>query len=180
MTSLFPGQVPYAAGKEPVPPGFTPEDVENVQQAKKMERFMSEAMMSCPAKTVMAGGAGLALGAVFTLMTASMSYEDPLLRQNAGTNTQRARDILRETGKSMWSSGKSFGKIGALYASIECVIESYRAKTDIYNSVGAGFMSGGILARASGPKAAFGGGLAFAAFSAAIDMFLRRETPDED
>jgi len=180
MTSLFPGQVPYAAGKEPVPPGFTPEDVENVRQAKKMEMFMGEAMTSCPAKTIMAGGAGLALGAVFTLMTASMSYEDPLMRQNAGTGAQRARDILRETGKSMWSSGKSFGKIGALYASIECVIESYRAKTDIYNSVGAGFMSGGILARASGPKAAFGGGMAFAAFSAAIDMFLRRETPDED
>jgi hypothetical protein len=60
---------------------------------------------------------------VFTLMTASMSYEDPILRQNAGT-AQRARDILRDTGKSMWTSGKSFGKIGALYASIECVIES--------------------------------------------------------
>jgi import inner membrane translocase subunit TIM22 len=58
MTSLFPGQVPYAAGKEPVPAGFTPEDVENVRQAKKMEMFMSEAMTSCPAKTVMAGGAG--------------------------------------------------------------------------------------------------------------------------
>lgn len=58
MTSLYPGQVPYAAGKEPVPPGFTPEDVENVRQAKKMELFMADAMTSCPAKTVMAGGAG--------------------------------------------------------------------------------------------------------------------------
>jgi hypothetical protein len=69
---------------------------------------------------------GLALGMVFSLMTASMSYEDPLLRQNAGTS-QRARDILRETGKSMWSSGKGFGKVGAIYASIECVIESVRS-----------------------------------------------------
>ncbi|KAJ7772093.1 mitochondrial import inner membrane translocase subunit TIM22 [Mycena maculata] len=179
MTSLFPGQVPYAAGKEPVPAGFTPEDVENVRQSKKMEQFMQMAMNSCAAKTVMAGGAGFGLGAVFTLMTASMSYEDPLLRQNAGT-AQKARDILRETGKSMWSSGKSFGKVGAIYASIECVIESYRAKTDIYNSVAGGFLTGGVLARASGPKAAFGGGLAFGAFSAAIDLFLRRETPDED
>lgn len=56
-------------------------------------------------------------------MTASMSYEDPLLRQHAGT-AQKARDILRETGKSMWKSGKGFGKVGAIYASIECVIES--------------------------------------------------------
>lgn len=44
------------------------------------------------------------------------------------------------------------------------------------NPVAAGFMAGGILARNSGPRAAFGGGLAFAAFSAAIDLFLRRET----
>jgi len=55
----------------------------------------------------------------------------------------------------------------------------YRAKNDIYNSVSAGFVSGGILARNSGPKAVITGGLAFAAFSAAIDMlFLRRETAE--
>ncbi|KAJ7782651.1 mitochondrial import inner membrane translocase subunit TIM22 [Mycena metata] len=179
MTSLFPGQVPYAKGKEPVPEGFTPEDVENVRQSKRIEMFMGEAMMSCPAKTVMAGGAGLAIGMVFSLMTTSMSYEDPLLRQNAGT-AQRARDILRDTGKTMWTSGKGFGRVGAIYASFECVIESYRAKSDLYNSVGAGFMTGGVLARASGPKASFGGGLLFAAFSAAIDMFMKRETPEED
>ena len=46
------------------------------------------------------------------------------------------------------------------------------------NPVAAGFVAGGILARNSGPKAVLGGGLAFAAFSAAIDLFLRRETPE--
>ena len=35
----------------------------------------------------------------------------------------------------------------------------YRAKNDMTNSVAAGFVAGGILARNSGPKAAFGGGL---------------------
>jgi import inner membrane translocase subunit TIM22 len=43
------------------------------------------------------------------------------------------------------------------------------------NPVAAGFVAGGILARNSGPTGAVGGGLAFAAFSAAIDLFLRRE-----
>jgi import inner membrane translocase subunit TIM22 len=43
------------------------------------------------------------------------------------------------------------------------------------NPIAAGFVAGGVLARNSGPKAALGGGLAFAAFSAAIDLFLRRE-----
>lgn len=46
------------------------------------------------------------------------------------------------------------------------------------NPVAAGFVAGGILARNSGPKAVVGGGLAFAAFSAAIDLFLRRETTE--
>lgn len=133
-------------------------------------------------------------------MSASLAYEDPYLRAQtqSGMNTaQKASQIFKEMGKGMWTSGRSFGKIGALFAGVECVIESvnrhtspmlrhiclflrqYRAKNDIYNSVSAGFVSGGILARNSGPKAVVGGGLAFAAFSAAIDMlFLRRETPE--
>lgn len=46
------------------------------------------------------------------------------------------------------------------------------------NPVAAGFVAGGVLARNAGPRAALGGGLAFAAFSAAIDLFLRRETAE--
>ena len=46
------------------------------------------------------------------------------------------------------------------------------------NPIAAGFVAGGVLARKAGPKAVFGGGVAFAAFSAAIDLFLRRETPE--
>ena len=46
------------------------------------------------------------------------------------------------------------------------------------NPVAAGFVAGGILARNAGPRAAVGGGIAFAAFSGAIDLFLRRETAE--
>jgi len=141
------------------------------------------AMENCVTKAALAGGGGLVLGGMFSLMSASFAYEDPYIRaqQEAGMTTpQKASKIFKEMGKNAWSTGKSFGKVGALYASIECVIESYRAKNDIYNSVSAGFLAGGILARSSGPKAAFGGGLAFAAFSAAIDMYLRKEPAEED
>jgi len=54
-------------------------------------------------------------------------------------------------------------------------LDQYRAKNDMINPIAAGFVAGGVLARNSGPKAALGGGLAFAAFSAAIDLFIRRE-----
>lgn len=60
-------------------------------------------------------------------MSASFAYEDPLLRQQTqvGKNTaQRARDVFKEMGRGMWSTGKGFGKVGALFAGIECVIES--------------------------------------------------------
>ncbi|EAU91612.2 mitochondrial import inner membrane translocase subunit TIM22 [Coprinopsis cinerea okayama7 len=183
-TSHLPGKVPiWAPGKEPLPPGWTEEDRPMWNQQKKWERFAGMAMESCVVKTVLAGGAGFGIGAFFSLMSASFAYEDPYLRaqtQAAMNTTQKAGQIFKEMGRGMWTSGRGFAKVGALYAGIECVIESYRAKNDIYNSVGAGFLAGGVLARGSGPKAAVGGGLAFAAFSAAIDMFLRKEPADDD
>ncbi|TFY77762.1 hypothetical protein EWM64_g6249 [Hericium alpestre] len=169
----------FAAGREPLPPGVTEEDRENMLQAKKYQDNMQAGMESCVAKTVIAGGGGFAIGAFFSLMSASFAYEDPLLRQSMN-NKQKTVEIFKDMGKGMWRSGKGFGKVGALFAGIECVMESYRAKNDMVNPVAAGFVAGGILARNSGPKAVLGGGLAFAAFSAAIDLFLRRETPDDD
>ncbi|RKP17674.1 hypothetical protein ROZALSC1DRAFT_30554 [Rozella allomycis CSF55] len=47
---------------------------------------------------------------------------------------------------------------------------------DLWNSVFAGFMTGGILAYKSGPKAMLMGGAGFAAFSTAIDYYMNRET----
>ncbi len=59
------------------------------------------------------------------MMSSSFAYEDPLLRQNLGT-TQKTMEIFKDMGRGMWRSGKGFGKVGALFAGIECVIESVR------------------------------------------------------
>ena len=56
-------------------------------------------------------------------MSSSFAYEDPLLRQSLSTQ-QKARAIFKEMGQGMYKSGKGFGKVGALFAGIECVIES--------------------------------------------------------
>ncbi|KAG1851843.1 mitochondrial import inner membrane translocase subunit TIM22 [Suillus subalutaceus] len=173
----------FPAGREPLPPGMTEDDRAQLLETKKYQGWMTMGMESCAAKTVIAGVGGLGIGAFFSLMSSSFAYEDPLLRQStqAGmNNTQKAREIFKEMGRGMWKSGKGFGKVGALFAGIECVIEGYRAKNDMVNPIAAGFVAGGVLARNSGPKAALGGGLAFAAFSAAIDLFLRREPSDDD
>ena len=70
-------------------------------------------------------------------MSASFAYEDPYLRAQTqvGMNTaQKASKIFKEMGKGMWSSGKSFGKIGALFAGIECVIEGVRTLSSSFPS----------------------------------------------
>jgi len=118
-------------------------------------------------------------------MSSSFAYEDPLIRQQqqaigAIPATQKAREIFAEMGRGMWRTGKGFAKVGALFAGTECVIESYRARNDMGNAVAAGFIAGGVLARNSGPKGALLGGIGFAAFSAVIDWWMKRETPEED
>jgi len=173
----------FMKGQEPLPPGFTEDDRPFFEQQKKYAAFFPMVMESCPGKCVMAGGMGFGLGALLSLMSASFAYEDPYLRgTNPATmnNTQKARVIFKEMGKGMWTQGKGFGKVGAIYSAVECCIEGYRAKNDIYNSVSAGFLSGAILARNAGPQAMMGGGVLFAAFSAAIDTFMRREPADDD
>lgn len=173
----------YQPGKEPLPPGLTEEDRPQLMQQKKVENWMRMASESCAFKTVLSGGAGFALGAFFSLMSASFQYEDPMNRLTNDPNLstrQKTSEFFKSTGRGMWRSGAGFAKVGALYSGVECCIEGFRAKNDITNAVTAGFISGAILARNSGPRAAAGGGLAFAAFSGAIDLFMRRESSDDD
>ncbi|CBQ72942.1 related to Tim22, mitochondrial import inner membrane translocase subunit [Sporisorium reilianum SRZ2] len=180
----------YVPGTEPLPPGVTEDDRAEMAKIAKWNRMANMGMESCPVKCAMSGAAGFGLGAFFSLMSTSFAVDDPLRRTTLAANglagtggdmttMQSTREFFKQTGKSMYRSGKGFGKVGALYSGIECCIEAYRAKNDLVNPVAAGFAAGAILARNSGPKAAIGGGVAFAAFSGAIDIF-RRETPDDD
>lgn len=68
---------------------------------------------------------GFALGGFFSLMSATFAYEDPLSRASeklVGTKAQ-TMFIFKEMGRNMWSSGKGFAKVGALYSGYECCIE---------------------------------------------------------
>jgi hypothetical protein len=55
----------------------------------------------------------------------------------------------------------------------------YRAKNDHWNGIAGGFCAGATLARNSGPWGCMLGGMGFAAFSAVIDMWMRK-TPSEE
>ncbi|KAK3308163.1 Tim17/Tim22/Tim23/Pmp24 family-domain-containing protein [Chaetomium strumarium] len=200
----FPGGGPLGGGGIPVvpgipsggarpggagAPGFDPNDP-NV-------KWLTNAMESCYAKTAMSGVAGFALGGLFGMFMASMAYDTPFHTPGApggvsGVPGSAAATTIsslplkkqlahgfKDMGARSWSTAKNFGAVGALFSGIECGIEGLRAKNDIGNGVAAGCLTGAILARNGGPQAAAVGCAGFAAFSAAIDAWMRMPK-DED
>ncbi|CAI4057072.1 hypothetical protein SKDZ_04G0270 [Saccharomyces kudriavzevii ZP591] len=177
---------------------LTPEE-----QGERGAEMIMNFMTSCPGKSVVSGVTGFALGGVLGLFMASMAYDTPLhtptpantataataAAGNVGVGgisrtVQQISDLpfrqqmklqFTDMGKKSYSSAKNFGYIGMIYAGVECVIESLRAKNDIYNGVTAGFFTGASLAYKAGPQAALMGGAGFAAFSAAIDLYMKSE-----
>lgn len=154
---------------------------------------MQMSMESCPGKTAVAGVMGFGLGGVFGLFMSSMRYDTPMSSainpmSQTGPGGQPAltslpvkeqlRQGFKEMGRASWSSAKNFGYIGAVFAGTECAIEGLRAKNDLYNGVAAGCATGGWLARGGGPQAAALGCAGFAAFSAAIDAYMRQPSDD--
>ncbi|ODQ78166.1 hypothetical protein BABINDRAFT_162838 [Babjeviella inositovora NRRL Y-12698] len=147
------------------------------EQAQAGAEALMGFMASCPGKTVMSGVTGFALGGFFGLFMASMAYDVPV-----GGGVSKVSDLPFKTqmklqfsdmGRRSYTSAKNFGYIGMIYSGVECAIESFRAKNDIYNGVSAGCITGGGLAVKAGPQAAAIGCAGFAAFSVAIDLYLR-------
>ncbi|ROW09176.1 hypothetical protein VPNG_05699 [Cytospora leucostoma] len=167
-------------------PGGAPDPNDPNAKAIKMMSGMAE---SCYAKTIMSGVAGFGLGGIFGIFMASMAYDTPYhTAATAGASQmpnsqmpwkQQLKMGFKDMGSRSWSTAKNFAMVGALFTGIECGIEGYRAKNDIGNGVAAGCLSGAILARGSGPQGMAVGCAGFAAFSAAIDTWMRMPKDDE-
>ncbi|PQE08248.1 mitochondrial import inner membrane translocase subunit tim22 protein [Rutstroemia sp. NJR-2017a BVV2] len=110
----------------------------------------------------------------------SMQYDTPMHTSSTAAEItalpmrEQLRRGLKDMGSRSFSSAKNFGKVGAIFAGTECCIEGYRAKNDLTNGVLAGCITGGVLAAPAGPQAAAVGCAGFAAFSAAVDWYMRR------
>lgn len=163
-------------------------DMTPEQQAQAGADAMMAIMQSCPGKTVLSGVMGFGLGGMFGLFMASMSYDTTFGHTEAAKIAhlpfkQQMKLQFSDMGRRSWSSAKNFGFIGGVYTGVECCIESLRAKNDMANSIWAGCITGGGLAIKSGPQAALFGCGAFAAFSTAIEMYMRSDfkpTPSSD
>ncbi|KAJ1654414.1 Mitochondrial import inner membrane translocase subunit tim22 [Dispira simplex] len=140
------------------------------------QAIMDSVVESCPFKFAMSAVMGFGLGGVFGLVMGSLDFAAPV--DTTQTTRQQVKATLKDMGSRTWGTAKNFAVVAAIYSGTECLIEQYRAKNDLYNSVSAGCITGGILAAKTGPKGALLGCAGFAAFSTAIDYYMRERGND--
>ncbi|XP_005737896.1 mitochondrial import inner membrane translocase subunit Tim22 [Pundamilia nyererei] len=154
------GLNPAVMGGLPVPP--------KSDEQKMIERGME----SCAFKSLLACVGGFVLGGAFGVFTAGIDTnvgidpKDPL-------RTPTAREVLKDMGQRGMSYAKNFAIVGAMFSCTECIIESHRGKSDWKNAVYSGCVTGGAIGFRAGLKAGVLGCGGFAAFSAAIEYYLR-------
>ncbi|RDD38232.1 Mitochondrial import inner membrane translocase subunit Tim22 [Trichoplax sp. H2] len=139
------------------------------------EKLVEGVFESCAFKAGIATVFGFALGGAFGLFTAGL---DPAITGDPSGMTATAkqastREVMREIGRRGMSYGKNFAMVGAMFSGTECLIETYRGKSDWKNTIMSGCVSGGLIGLRAGVRPAVAGCAGFAAFSAAIDYFLR-------
>uniref|UniRef100_A0A8C5S4R1 Mitochondrial import inner membrane translocase subunit TIM22 n=1 Tax=Laticauda laticaudata TaxID=8630 RepID=A0A8C5S4R1_LATLA len=136
------------------------------------QKMVERAMESCAFKAALACVGGFVLGGAFGVFTAGIDTnvgfdpKDPY-------RTPTAREVLKDMGQRGMSYAKNFAIVGAMFSCTECLVESYRGKSDWKNSVTSGCITGGAIGFRAGLKAGVLGCGGFAAFSAVIDYYLR-------
>ncbi|XP_069003073.1 mitochondrial import inner membrane translocase subunit Tim22 [Embiotoca jacksoni] len=136
------------------------------------QKMIERGMESCAFKSVLACVGGFVLGGAFGVFTAGIDTnvgfdpKDPM-------RTPTAREVLKDMGQRGMSYAKNFAIVGAMFSCTECIIESHRGVSDWKNAVYSGCVTGGAIGFRAGLKAGVLGCGGFAAFSAAIEYYLR-------
>ena len=138
---------------------------EDQQYWMKMGAMASE---SCVAKSILSGTAGYGLGLLFGLFM--NSFHTPGVQEVA---TQTVKSVLKDMKANSLRSARQFGSVGFLFAGVECLIESMRARKDTITTLSSGCVTGAILGRETPTSALMGCG-GFALFSLAIDHFMEQ------
>uniref|UniRef100_A0A673UQS6 Mitochondrial import inner membrane translocase subunit TIM22 n=2 Tax=Suricata suricatta TaxID=37032 RepID=A0A673UQS6_SURSU len=164
----------YLVGDKREPRILEPSSLGGIPSPTKSEeqKMIEKAMESCAFKAALACVGGFVLGGAFGVFTAGIDTnvgfdpKDPY-------RTPTAKEVLKDMGQRGMSYAKNFAIVGAMFSCTECLVESYRGKSDWKNSVISGCITGGAIGFRAGLKAGAIGCGGFAAFSAAIDYYLR-------
>ena len=114
---------------------------------------------------VVGGACGLVLGGVLVPFGSALQTEE----FNNLPLKQQFRRGMQEVGSSSRSWGKNLAVIGAVFSCTECFIEKARGRSDKWNPVAGGCITGAVLAHGSGPAGMAFGCSTFAAFSYVIE-----------
>uniref|UniRef100_A0A1B0DAA4 Mitochondrial import inner membrane translocase subunit TIM22 n=1 Tax=Phlebotomus papatasi TaxID=29031 RepID=A0A1B0DAA4_PHLPP len=149
-----------------------PKNLGPVKIMTNEEKMVQNAMDSCTFKSVMACVMGYGLGAAIGLFSSSVNPN--IATPGVPEKQQTAREIFREMRTTTHGYAKNFALIGAVFSAVECTIESSRGKSDWRNGTYAGAITGGLIGVRAGLKAGIVGAAGFAAFSTAIDYYMRQ------
>ena len=111
---------------------------------------------SCGFKVVTGALMGSVLGVGLGLFMGAMSDVSPI-QVVRGREVPQAplreqmRAAYKATGTKSIGWAKQFGVLTAIFSGTECVLEKYRAKTDVWNSVVSGCAVGAAMSAKAGP-----------------------------
>ena len=96
------------------------------------------------------------MGAALGLFFGAMGDNSPIqVIQGREVPQAPIREQIRISYKSTFSrmsgNARTFGVISALFGGVECVIEKYRAKHDVWNPVVSGCIVGATVSASGGP-----------------------------
>ncbi|ERE67934.1 import inner membrane translocase subunit Tim22-like protein [Cricetulus griseus] len=136
----------YLVGDKRQPRLLEPGSLGGIPSPSKSEeqKMIERAMESCAFKAVLACVGGFVLGGAFGIFTAGIDTnvgfdpKDPY-------RTPTAKEVLKDMGQRGMSYAKNFAIVGAMFSCTECLVESYRGKSDWKNSVISGCITGGAI-----------------------------------
>jgi import inner membrane translocase subunit TIM22 len=133
---------------------------------------------SCGAKAALGVFGGGVMGLLMGVFLGALSDSTVPVTYIAGKEVppaplpEQMRHTLRATAAKSLYWCRNFAFITGVFGGSECLVEKYRGKHDVWNSVVSGCLTGAALQAKSGPQAAALGCGGFAAFSLVIDSFM--------
>eukprot|EP00594_Rhizosolenia_setigera_P008928 CAMPEP_0178973274 /NCGR_PEP_ID=MMETSP0789-20121207/21628_1 /TAXON_ID=3005 /ORGANISM="Rhizosolenia setigera, Strain CCMP 1694" /LENGTH=260 /DNA_ID=CAMNT_0020661115 /DNA_START=99 /DNA_END=881 /DNA_ORIENTATION=- len=137
--------------------------------------ILTESCGNRAAGSIVMGGA---MGLVFGVFMGAMSDMTPPVTVINGKEVPQAplkeqmRTVVRATGEKSLYWGRQFAFITGVFSGSECLAEKVRGKSDVWNEVISGCVTGAAMQGKSGPQAAAMGCGGFAAFSLLVHPLM--------